>query len=196
MIQLDAVQPILWLFISAITISFIVLFVFSWSMDGSNADNKLVRPKDAEPKTPDKILPTFDKMFDYILQAKAADTRRIRSIYHVINTILFFGILVIISGVAFALSESLFGTPALSSLWSVIMAGIAITATAVFMFFSYRSVLLHTMDYYQTVERLTWLGVSTKIFDNLPEDKKVEALSILREVQQSVSTTTDTQISS
>ena len=188
--KLDALQPILWLFIAAIIISFIVIFVFSWPGNHSAADNKLTQSEEDKKKKPDKVLPTFDEMFAYVLKAREADKRRIRNIYRLIYTILFAGILVIMAGVVFSLSESFFGTLTFSSLWSVIIAGIAITSTGVIMFFSYRSVLLHTLDYYQTLERLTWLGVSTKILDNLPEDKKAEAFNTLWEVHQGVFTNT------
>lgn len=190
------IQPILWLFIAALILSFIVIFLFSWPRNSSVADHKLNQSEEEKKKNPDKVLPTFDVMFAYVLQAKEADIRRIKNTYRLINTILFVGILVITSGVAFALSEPLFGTLALSSLWSVIIAGIAITSTAIVMFFSYRSVLLHTGDYYETLERLTWLGVSTKMFDNLPENKKEDVFNIFWETQKSVFTSINSQTTS
>lgn len=190
------IQPVLWLFIAAIILSFIVIFLFSWSGNSSIAEHKLNQSEEEKKKNPDKVLPTFDVMFASILQAKEDDLRRIKNIYRVINIILFVGILIIVSSVALALSETLLGPQSLSSLWLVITAGIAITSSAVVMVFSYRSVLFNSGSYYQTIERLTWLGVSTKMFDNLSEDEKKNMASIFWEAQKSVFTHINSQTTS
>ena len=45
--KLDALQPILWLFIAAIIISFIVIFVFSWPGNHSAANLRAAHPRHA-----------------------------------------------------------------------------------------------------------------------------------------------------
>lgn len=164
-----------YLAIPALFVTLVVLWLSiqpSTQAAGSEIINSAKREQE---KNPEKNLPHYNELYGRLLLYIDGTLQQNKRYYRLILAIFLAGLLMIVYGIVNASlnqqTEATFSQQA----WPPVIAGIATELLAAIILLIYRPVFRQTESHFKILERLTCIGMSIRVLDDLANDASDEA---------------------